>query len=132
MPRFVVSILVEVLNQWERSVKGSMILLLGASYKRDVNDARESPVIEIISELWKRGANVSYHDPYVPLLEVDGRSIQSHSMDDETIKAADSVLIVTDHRGIDYAHVVELASTVIDTRNATSSVLQHCEKVVKL
>jgi UDP-N-acetyl-D-glucosamine dehydrogenase len=72
MPRFVVSILVEVLNQHERSLKGSKILLIGASYKRDVNDARESPAIEIISELWKRGARVSYHDPYVPILEVQG------------------------------------------------------------
>jgi UDP-N-acetyl-D-glucosamine dehydrogenase len=132
MPRFVVSILVEVLNQRQQSLKGSRVLLIGASYKRDVNDARESPAIEIISELWKRGANVEYHDPYVPLLEVEGRSIPSQSLDDETIRAADCVLIVTDHSCIDYAHVVELADAVIDTRNATHHVTQHREKIVKL
>jgi UDP-N-acetyl-D-glucosamine dehydrogenase len=132
MPRFVVSILVEVLNQRERSLKGSMILLLGASYKRDVNDARESPALEIISELWKRGAKINYHDPYVPTLEVEGRSIHSQVLDDRILKAADCVLIVTDHGCIDYARVAELAATVIDTRNAMRSVRQYGEKVVKL
>jgi UDP-N-acetyl-D-glucosamine dehydrogenase len=132
MPRFVVSILVEVLNQRERSLKGSMILLLGASYKRDVNDARESPALEIISELWKRGAKVSYHDPYVPTLEVEGRSIHSQVLDDRILKAADCVLIVTDHGCIDYSRVAELAATVIDTRNAMRSIRQYGEKVVKL
>jgi UDP-N-acetyl-D-glucosamine dehydrogenase len=132
MPRFVVSILVDVLNQRERSVKGSMILLLGASYKRDVNDARESPAIEIISELWKRGAKVGYHDPYVATLEVEGRFINSQVLDDETIKVADCVVIITDHSCIDYSRVLALAATVIDTRNATGSVLQNRQKLVKL
>lgn len=102
------------------------------SYKRDVNDARESPAIEIISELWKRGVKVGYHNPYVPTLEVEGRSIASSALDDETLKASDIVLIVTDHRCIDYARVVEFASTVVDTRNATRSVRQHRDKIVKL
>jgi UDP-N-acetyl-D-glucosamine dehydrogenase len=132
MPRFVVSILVEVLNQRERSLKGSMVLLIGASYKRDVNDARESPAIEIISELWKRGARVSYYDPYVPTLDVEGRVVHSHALNDQTIKGADCVLIVTDHTCIDYSRVVELAPAVIDTRNATRSVALHREKIVKL
>jgi UDP-N-acetyl-D-glucosamine dehydrogenase len=132
MPRFVVSIVAEVLNQRERSLKGSTILLLGASYKRDVNDARESPAIEIIAELWKRGASVHYHDPYVPSLEVEGQSIQSHPLDDETVESADCVVIVTDHTCIDYSRVVELAAAVIDTRNATCAVAQHRGKIVKL
>ncbi|RPJ19541.1 MAG: nucleotide sugar dehydrogenase [Planctomycetaceae bacterium] len=132
MPRLVVSILVEVLNQHERSLKGSKILLIGVSYKPNVNDARESPAIEIIGELWKRGAKVGYHDSYVPALEVEGQSVQSCSLDDETVKAADCVLIVTDHSYIDYTRVVELAAAVIDTRNATCNVLQHREKITKL
>ncbi len=132
MPRFVVSILVEVLNQQERSLKGSTILLLGASYKRDVNDARESPAIEIISELWKRGARVSYHDPYVSTLEVESRTFHSQPLDDRVIRAADCVLIVTDHSCIDYSRVTELAAAVIDTRNATRGVINHREKVIKL
>jgi UDP-N-acetyl-D-glucosamine dehydrogenase len=132
MPRLVVSILAEVLNQRERCLKGSIVLLIGVSYKRDVNDARESPAIEIISELWKRGVKVGYHDPYVPTLEVEGQLMHSHVLDDETIKAADCVMIVTDHNCIDYSRVVELAATVIDTRNATRSVVHYREKVVKL
>jgi UDP-N-acetyl-D-glucosamine dehydrogenase len=132
MPRFVVSVLVEALNQRERSLKGSTILLLGASYKRDVNDSRESPAIEIISELWKRGAMVSYHDPYVSTLEVEGRTFYSQPLDDRAIKAADCVLVVTDHSCIDYSRVIELAAAVIDTRNATRTIKHHREKVIKL
>jgi UDP-N-acetyl-D-glucosamine dehydrogenase len=132
MPRFVVSILVEVLNQRGRSLNGSNIMLLGVSYKRDVNDARESPAIEIIGELWKRGATVEYHDPYVPTLEVDGRMMHSIALDDKALSAVDCVLIVTDHSCIDYNWVVRWARSVIDTRNATRGVSQHREKIVKL
>ena len=123
MPRFVASILAAVLNQRERSLKGSMVFLIGASYKRHGNDAQESPAIEIISELWRRGAKADYHDPYVPTLEVEGRLIHSHVMVDETIEAADCVVIVTDHSCIDYPQVVELAAVIVDTRNATRSIV---------
>jgi UDP-N-acetyl-D-glucosamine dehydrogenase len=132
MPRFVVSTVVEVLNQRGRSVNGSTIVLLGVSYKRDVNDARESPAIEIMSELWKRGAKVTYHDPYVPRLEVEGRAIRSIPLDHESIKVANCVVIVTDHRCIDYAQIVEHAAAVIDTRNATREVTRYREKIIKL
>jgi UDP-N-acetyl-D-glucosamine dehydrogenase len=132
MPRHVVAVLAEVLNDRQQSLKGSTVFLIGASYKRDVNDARESPAIDIISELWKRGVKVSYYDPFVPTLEVEGRSIESSCLDDQTLRAADVVLIVTDHSCIDYTRVVDLASTVVDTRNATRSVAQHRDKIVKL
>ena len=133
MPRHVVAVVGEVLNHRQQSLKGSAIFLLGVSYKRDVNDARESPAIEIISELWKRGAKVSYHDPYVPSLDVEGKSIASSALDDdEILKASDIVVIVTDHSCIDYARIVELASAVVDTRNATRSVERHRDKVVRL
>jgi UDP-N-acetyl-D-glucosamine dehydrogenase len=132
MPRHVVSVLGEVLNHRQQSLKGSAIFLIGVSYKRDVNDARESPAIEIISELWKRGAKVSYYDPYIPSLDVEGRSIASSALDDEILKASDIVVIVTDHSCIDYARVVELASTVVDTRNATRAVGQHRDRIVNL
>ena len=115
-----------------RSLKGSSIIVLGVSYKRDVNDARESPAIEILAELSKRGAVVTYHDPYVPELTVDGHSFRSVPLDDKVLSDADCVLIVTDHTGIDYKRVVELAKVVVDTRNATRSVLQHRDKIVKL
>jgi UDP-N-acetyl-D-glucosamine dehydrogenase len=132
MPRVVSSMVGDVLNDRERSLKGSSIIVLGVSYKRDVNDARESPAIEILAELSKRGAVVTYHDPYVPELTVDGHSFRSVPLDDKVLSDADCVLIVTDHTGIDYKRVVELAKVVVDTRNATRSVLQHRDKIVKL
>ena len=83
MPRHVVSVLGELLNLRQQCLNGSAIFLIGVSYKRDVNDARESPAIEILGEWWKRGANVSYHDPYVPSLQVEGKSIASSALDNE-------------------------------------------------
>ena len=132
MPRVVSSMVGDVLNDRGRSLKGSSIIVLGVSYKRDVNDARESPAIEILAELSKRGAVVTYHDSYVPELTVDGHSFRSVPLDDKVLSDADCVLIVTDHTGIDYKRVVELAKVVVDTRNATRSVLQHRDKIVKL
>jgi UDP-N-acetyl-D-glucosamine dehydrogenase len=132
MPRVVASIVTDVLNERRRSLNGSTILVLGVSYKRDVNDARESPAIEIITELSARGALVQYHDPYVPELTVGARSLTSVPLDDRTVSGADCVLIVTDHSGVDYKRVVDLAKVVVDTRNATRSVVQHQEKIVRL
>jgi len=132
MPRVVSSMVGDVLNDRGRSLKGSSIVVLGVSYKRDVNDARESPAIEILAELSKRGAAVTYHDPYVPELTVESHSFRSVPLDDKVLSDADCVLIVTDHTGIDYKRVVELAKVVVDTRNATRSVLQHRDKIVKL
>ena len=132
MPRVVASIVVDVLNDRGRSLKGSTILVLGVSYKRDVNDARESPSIEIITELLKRGAIVQYHDAYVPELAVGARSYRSVPLDDHVVSGADCVLIVTDHTGVDYKRVVDLAKVVVDTRNATRSIVQHREKIVRL
>jgi UDP-N-acetyl-D-glucosamine dehydrogenase len=132
MPRHVVSVLGELLNLRQQCLNGSAIFLIGVSYKRDANDARESPAIEILSEWWKRGANVSYHDPYVPSIDVEGKSIASSTLDNEILKGSDIVLIVTDHSGINYARIVELASAVVDTQNATHSVARHRDKVVRL
>jgi UDP-N-acetyl-D-glucosamine dehydrogenase len=109
-----------------------MVLVLGVSYKRDVNDARESPAIEIIAELSRRGAAVVYHDPYVRELPVGDRCLVSVPLDDQVVRSADCVLIVTDHSGIDYKHIVDLANVVVDTRNATRSLTQHRDKVVRL
>jgi UDP-N-acetyl-D-glucosamine dehydrogenase len=132
MPRVVASIVTDVLNERRRSLNGSTILVVGVSYKRDVNDALESPAIEIITELSGRGALVQYHDPYVPELTVGTRSLTSVPLDDRIVSGADCVLIVTDHTGIDYKRLVELAKVVVDTRNATRSVVQHQEKIVRL
>lgn len=132
MPRFVVSLLADALNERARSLNGSRILILGVSYKPDVNDARESPAIEIINELWKRRSTVLYHDPYVPTLDVGGRTLHSNPLDDSIVSHTDCVLIVTPHSSIDYERIVELATVVIDTRNATRDDVQYREKIVKL
>jgi UDP-N-acetyl-D-glucosamine dehydrogenase len=132
MPRFVVSIVTDALNSRGRSLKGSSVLALGVSYKRDVNDARESPALEIIRDLWKRGASVRYHDPYVTRVRIDDRTVDSVPLDDAALQSADCVVILTDHRVIDYKRVVELAPVVVDTRNATAGVVHHREKIFRL
>ena len=132
MPRTVVTMILEVLNERGRSLRNSTILVLGVSYKRDVNDTRESPALEIIGELVKRGATVAYHDPYVPAVMVGTHRFVSVPLDDRTLDAADCVLVLTDHAVVDYKRVVAHASVVVDTRNATAGLVEHRERVVRL
>jgi UDP-N-acetyl-D-glucosamine dehydrogenase len=132
MPRFVVSVVTDALNHRGRSLKGSRFLVLGVSYKRDVNDARESPAIEIIHELERREAAVEYHDPYVARLAVGGRTLISVPLDDQRLAGADCVIIATDHTALDYQRVVDLAPLVIDTRNVIRRVAPHRDNVVTL
>ena len=132
MPHFVVTTVMDALNVRSRSLNGSTILVLGVAYKRDVNDARESPAFEIIADLWRRGATVRYHDPYVPSLLIGHRGLTSEPLEDETLRGVDAALILTDHRAIDYKRVVELAPLVIDTRNATAAVVHQRDKIVRL
>jgi UDP-N-acetyl-D-glucosamine dehydrogenase len=132
MPRVVVSVVTEALNRRRKSVNGSRILVLGVSYKRDVNDARESPAIDIIHELERRAAFVDYHDPYVARLEVAGRTLSSVPLDDDRLLGADCVVIATDHGCVDYKRVVDLAPLVVDTRNVTRGVAPYRDNVVKL
>jgi len=132
MPHFVVTLVMDKLNERKRSLNGSRVLVLGVSYKPDVNDARESPAIEIIEELTRRAAVVAYHDPHVPVLEVGGRALTSTPLTDDALAAADCVVIVTDHSTIDYSRVVDRATLVVDTRNATRNVARHREKIARL
>jgi UDP-N-acetyl-D-glucosamine dehydrogenase len=132
MPHVVVTMVMEALNDRAISLRGASVLVLGVSYKADVNDARESPAIEIIAGLRRRGASVTYHDPYVPELRVGDAVLVSQPLDDGALAAADCVLIVTNHRSIDNLRVVERARLVVDTRNATRGVLQHRARVVRL
>ncbi len=123
MPHFVITRLADALNDRERSIKGSKLLVLGVAYKRDIADERESPALDIIELLKTRGAHVSYHDPYVPHCEIGHDS--HHKMSSvpfENLGSYDAVLIITDHKVIDYARVVAESKLVIDTRNATKNV----------
>jgi UDP-N-acetyl-D-glucosamine dehydrogenase len=132
MPGFVVSLLAETLNRRGRSLSGSQILVLGVTYKRDVNDIRESPALEIVDDLLQRGVAVRYHDPYVPTLSVGRETLESVPLDDLALGGADCVLILTDHSIVDYKRVVESATAVVDTRNATAAALDPHRKIVRL
>jgi UDP-N-acetyl-D-glucosamine dehydrogenase len=125
MPEHVVQLVADGLNDDQKAMKGSSILLLGVAYKKDVNDVRESPALSIIDRLRAKGANVSYHDPFVAEVRFDdahteagGEPLTSISLSDDELRGADCVIIVTDHSRIDYQRVCRLAPLVVDTRNA--------------
>ncbi len=129
MPEYVCARAADALNDREKSVKGSRILVLGVTYKKDIEDVRESPALDIIRILEKRGARISYHDPFVPKLDMEELSLQSQDLM-PAVKEADLVLIVTDHSAFPYPQIVEAARVVLDTRNATRGL--RSEKVLKI
>jgi UDP-N-acetyl-D-glucosamine dehydrogenase len=118
MPQFWVQKLGEALNQAARAVKGSRVLVLGVAYKKDIDDLRESPALDIIRLLEAQGAHVSYHDPWVTKFTEDGIERHSSPLTAETLDRFDAVMIVTDHSGVDYDLVRRHAPIVVDTRNA--------------
>jgi len=134
MPQYVIARTRAALNERGKALRGARILLLGMAYKKDVDDCRESPALEIAALLKKMGARVSYHDPYVPALrKMRGYDLKLKSvpLTKARLADADCAVIVTDHSNIDYARVVRLTPLVIDTRNATKNVRGHGEKIVK-
>jgi UDP-N-acetyl-D-glucosamine dehydrogenase len=129
MPEHVLELIADALNDMEKSVKGSRVLVVGVAYKRDIDDVRESPALDILKLLETRGAKVSYHDAYVPELVLDGGSLRSVELM-PAVRDADLVVIVTDHKGIPWREVVEHARAVVDTRNATRGI--QSPKIVRL
>ncbi len=117
MPQYVVQKASEVLNDAAKPVRGSRILVVGVAYKRDISDTRESPALDIISLLASRGAEMSYHDPLVPSLQLEGRALESVPLSDELLAGTDLVVIVTDHSCVDYELLREVGVPVVDTRN---------------
>ena len=130
MPKHVVQRVVEQLNDNGVALSTAEILVVGAAYKPDVSDTRESPAIDIIHLLEEWNATVSYHDPHVPTLEVGERTYESVPMTDERLADSDCVVIVTDHSGLDIDAIVEHAPLVFDTRNATAG--DNSTNVVRL
>jgi UDP-N-acetyl-D-glucosamine dehydrogenase len=121
MPEWVVQKLSDALNERRKSLRGSRILILGIAYKKNVDDVRESPALEIMEKLLARGAEVSYHDPHVPRIPSTRRhrpKLSSVPLTDESLAESDAALIVTDHDGVDYERVGRLAPLIVDTRNA--------------
>ena len=132
MPDHVVHLVTEALNRNARSVNGARVLVLGVAYKRGVGDVRESPAIEIVSMLRELGAEVSYADPHVPSLVLDGATLKAIEVTQAELAGADCVLILTDHREFDYAQVVEHGRLVIDTRAATWGLPAPTDRVIRL
>lgn len=119
MPEYVVQRVNDLLNQRRKCLRDSNILLLGVAYKPDVSDLRESPVLGIMASLERRGARISYHDPYIPSFNYLGREWQSQTLDAATLQQQDCVIIVTDHSCFDYEAIIGDSSLIFDTRNAT-------------
>jgi len=134
MPYWVVQKVMEALNEQGKSLKGSSVLVLGAAYKKDIDDMRESPSVKLMEILMEKGAKVDYNDPYVPELpKMRMYDIQSKSVDlnEAALKKYDCVLISTDHSAYDWNFVVKNAQLVVDTRNATIDVQAGREKIFK-
>ena len=136
MPHYVLSKVVDALNDQRKAVAGSRLLVIGVAYKRDTSDIRESPSLDVIKLLRERGAKVDYHDPHVPRLAAGtagpGPATSSIKLTPQMLKRYDCTVIVTDHKGIDYQKIVDGSKVVVDTRNATRGVRRGRGKVIKL
>jgi UDP-N-acetyl-D-glucosamine dehydrogenase len=131
MPHFVVDKIQNALNEHSKPLKGSRVHVLGVAYKRDIDDVRESPALDIIHLLGRRGAKVTYSDPWIPKLRADGVVPDMEATDPEESSAqADCVVIVTDHKAFNYPRIVERARLIVDTRNALKG--NPSEKIVRL
>ena len=131
MPHFVVDKIQNALNDCAKPLKGSRVHLMGVAYKRGIDDVRESPALDIIHLLGKRGASVTYSDPFVPQLHADGVVPEMAAIDaDQGAAEADCVVIVTDHKDFDYSRIVERSKLIVDTRNALKG--NPSAKIVRL
>ena len=125
MPKYVAGLVRDALNDNEKSVKGAKILILGVAYKKDIDDMRESPALSVIDLLRSRGAEVVYHDAFVPEVTFDhaytigdGEPLYNQELTDELLDSADCAVICTEHSGVDYDRVCKLSKVIVDTRNA--------------
>ena len=134
MPRYVVSRILDAMNDRSKVLKGSKVLVLGVAYKPDIDDVRESPALDVIALLKKKGADVEYHDPYIPHFhhEHDGWTMDSVVDLMASVRAADVVVIVTNHKAYDYKAILDAAAFIFDTRNALGKVGKESLKVVRL
>lgn len=132
MPRYTVSKVQDALNTRKKALNGSKVLVIGIAYKPDIDDLRESPALDIIHLLEQKGAQVSYHDPYIKSFNHDGVKMESVEDLNSTVKAADCVVIVTNHSAYDYQKMLVEAQLIVDTRNALKLHGQKNDKVVRL
>jgi UDP-N-acetyl-D-glucosamine dehydrogenase len=133
MPHFVVDKIADALNRHRKALNGSSVLIVGLTYKRDIDDIRESPSLDVMTLLQAKGARVAYTDPHVPTLAArawpGGVDLRSEPLTPETLAAADCVAILTEHRTVDYAAVLASAKLIVDTRNAIAGTHSHVFKL---
>ena len=133
MPEYVMDTVIEGLNCHKKSINGSKILMLGMAYKKDIDDLRESPALDIYGLLEAKGAEVQYHDDYCPSFKDEkGNNIQSQALTTDSLKMVDAVIISTDHSNVDYQFVVDNSTLIIDSRNATKHLNGTENKVLRL
>ncbi|MBL0169303.1 MAG: nucleotide sugar dehydrogenase [Gemmatimonadaceae bacterium] len=132
MPEWVVQKVADALNDLRKAARGSRVLVLGVAYKPDIDDVRESPALDVIRLLEERGAHVEFHDPFVHEFREDGHMRKSVELSDEMLRWADAVVIVTDHKAVDYQRVVDHATLVVDTRNVTAKLRAGQARVLGL
>ncbi len=136
MPRYVVGRVLEALNDRGKTLKGNKVLVLGAAYKPDIDDVRESPALDVIALLRKKGAVVEYHDPYIPHIHHEHEHWRMDGIADadlmKSVKAADAVVIITNHKSYDYQAILDAAQFIFDSRNALKKIGKESPKVVRL
>jgi len=132
MPGHVVQLIDDALNERKQCLNGANILAIGVAYKKGVGDIRESPALQVLSKLIKKGANVSYTDPYVDDIYLDENDLHSLKLTDEMLNAADCVLILTDHPEFDYQNILECCPLIVDTRDATWGLKAGKGEVIRL
>ena len=133
VPYYVVAKVQDALNARGKSMKGARILILGVAYKKDVDDARESPALAIMNLLQKKGAVILYHDPYIPSLPSFRKysfNLKSSPLTEKVLRRVDAAVVVTDH-SIDYERIAKLVPLMIDTRNVTKGLVRYKKKIVK-
>jgi len=118
MPEFIVTRIADALNKKKKSIRGSRVLALGITYKRDVVDTRESPAVEVVRILIEQGADVSYSDPFIPRIDIAGRLLSSTSLNGELLQAIDCAVILTDHSAFNYSTLAADSALILDCRNA--------------
>jgi UDP-N-acetyl-D-glucosamine dehydrogenase len=132
MPSVVTTMVSEGLNRFSKSIRGSKVLILGVAYKKNVSDCRESPALDVMRLLNDKGAILSYNDPFVPALRMNGNALKSVELTPATIESQDCLVILTDHNAYDFRKIVAASKLVIDTRNVTKDLVEFKDKIIKL
>jgi UDP-N-acetyl-D-glucosamine dehydrogenase len=136
MPRYVVNRILDAMNDRGKTLKGNKVLVLGVAYKPDIDDVRESPALDVIALLRKKGALVQYHDPHIPHIHHEHEDWKMSGIADadlmESVKAADAVVIITNHTSYDYKAILDSAQFIFDSRNALGKTGKESPKVVRL